>query len=201
MTVSVMHPAVRSYLQALDTAVRTLPRKERNDLVEQVTEHIDNALPPNASEADVLNVLDELGTPEDIAAAAGVQPVRARRGAREIFALIFLVLGVPPIIGWAVGVGLLIWSPLWSVRQKLLGILVWPGGFFGAFLFAFALPVRSSGVQTCNFDAAQFTQHCVTTGSSGPPGWVAPLVLIVLFAGPLVVASYLWRAAGRNSAP
>jgi len=195
-----MHPAVRSYLQALETAVRTLPRHEREDLVLQVMEHIDNALPPNAGEADVRNVLDELGSPEDIAAAAGVQPVRVRRGAREVFALILLVLGLPPFIGWVVGLGLLIWSPLWSARQKLLGVLVWPGGWFAVFIFGFAFPVGAGHATACSYRPGQSIPDCVTT-SSGPPGWVAPLVLIVLFTAPLLVAAYLWREAGRNSAP
>jgi len=195
-----MHPTVRSYLAALDDAVRPLPRQERDDLVASVMEHIDNALPPEPTEADVLNVLDELGSPEDIAAAAGVQPVRARRGAREVFALILLVLGLPPVIGWVVGLGLLIWSPLWSARQKLLGALVWPGGWFGAFLFAFAIPSGTSGTASCTFRSGQRAESVCVTMHSGPPGWVTGLIFVVFLVGPLLVASYLWREAGRHSA-
>jgi hypothetical protein len=73
-------------------------------------------------------VLDALGPPADIVAAARPDHVPARRGAREVLALLFVVTGLPPVLGWLVGVGLLLSSPLWSVRQKLLGVLVWPGG-------------------------------------------------------------------------
>lgn len=194
-----MHPTVRSYLNALDEAVRPLPRAERDDLVAQVMEHIDNALPDDPTDADVLNVLDELGTPADIAAAAGVEPVTARRGAREIFALILLVLGLPPVIGWVVGLGLLIWSPLWSARQKLLGALVWPGGIFGAFLVGLLLPVSSTNTASCGSTALQPSVESCVSVSSGPPAWVAPVVLAVVVIAPLVVAAYLWRAAGRRS--
>jgi hypothetical protein len=60
------------------------------------------------------------GSPEQLARnAVAVAP--ASRWRREVFALILLVTGLPPILGWLAGVGLL----LWSTRQKLLGILVW----------------------------------------------------------------------------
>jgi hypothetical protein len=41
-------------------------------------------------------------------------------------------------------VGLLLWSPLWTVRQKLLGILVWPGGY----ITWLGAPVTLSSLQT-----------------------------------------------------
>jgi hypothetical protein len=199
-----VHPLVEGYLRSLDGAAKVLPRRERDELVGQIRAHLDEALMPDASEADVRNVLDSLGTPWDIVAAAGGETPTVRRGAREIFALILLVTGgIPvPVIGWFVGLGLLISSPLWTPRQKWLGALVWPGGWFGL-LFLAAIPV-SSGSSTCGSSGPFLTpsnqtvvSHCATvhTYSFWP---YLPLTLLA-FGLPLAVAVYLWRAAGRRS--
>jgi hypothetical protein len=197
-----VHPLVAGYLRSLDGAAKVLPRRERDELVSEIRGHLDEALSPEASEADVRNVLDSLGPPWDIVAAAGGQQVTVRRGAREVFALLLLVTGLPPIIGWVVGLGLLIWSPLWTARQKWLGALVWPGGWLGAFI-AVSLPAGGGSSINCTGaaygSAANAAAACVTT-HTGPPAWVPALILGVVLALPILVASYLWRAAGRASA-
>jgi len=190
---------VDQYLRALDDAVRPLPRRERDELVMQVTEHIESALPSQPTEADVRNVLDGLGSPADIAAAAGVRAPVVRRGAREAFALVLLVTGLPPLIGWVIGLGLLLWSPLWSARQKLLGVLIWPGGWFIVFVFGLLMPTGSSSTVSCHSSPGQLGGIC-TTSHSGLPAWVPGLVLAVVFIAPVLVATYLWREAGRRSA-
>lgn len=199
------HRLVDDYLHSLDEAAKLLPRHDRDELVDQIRAHLDEAIGEDATEADVRNVLDALGDPRDIVAAAG--PVRApvRRGAREVFALLLLATGFPPAIGWIAGLILLIASPLWSVRQKWLGALVWPGGWFGAFLL-FTIPATSSGhVCTSNGPILEPSPavHTVTFAcSSGAsiPGWVALVLLVIAFCAPIAVAMYLWRAAGRRSA-
>jgi hypothetical protein len=200
-----VHPLVDGYLRSLDGAAKVLPRHERDEIVGAIRAHLDEALSPSATEADVRNVLDSLGTPWDIVAAAGGEQTTVRRGAREIFALILLVTGgLPvPVIGWFVGLGLLISSPLWTARQKWLGALVWPGGWFGV-LFLAAIPA-SSGSSTCGSGGTFLTPngqtvvaHCTTahTYSLWP---YLPLTLLT-FGLPVLVAVYLWRAAGRRSA-
>src|SRR3954447_5160083 len=128
-----MHPLVAGYLRSLEGAAKVLPRREREELVGEIRTHLDEAVPPGATEADVRNALDSLGAPWDIVVAAGGEKTTVRRGPREIFALLLLLTGgfPVPILGWFVGLGLLIWSPLWSARQKWLGALVWPGGLLG----------------------------------------------------------------------
>jgi hypothetical protein len=123
------HPLAEDYLRRLHHIARVLPRNERAELVAEIRDHLDSGLAPDATEADVRNLLDQLGPPDAVVAAARPERPPTRRGAREVFALILLVTGLPPILGWLAGVGLLLWSPLWSTRQKLLGILVWPGGY------------------------------------------------------------------------
>jgi hypothetical protein len=123
------HRLIDEYLHRLDRAARVLPRRDRAELLAEIRSHLDAGLPPQATEADIRNLLDELGPPDSIVAAARPDRRASRRGLRELFALLLLVLGLPPVVGWLAGVGLLLSSPLWSIRQKLLGILVWPGGY------------------------------------------------------------------------
>ena len=197
------HPLVDGYLRSLEGAAKVLPRRERDELIGQIRSHLDEALTPESSEADVRNVLDTLGTPWDIVAAAGGQTTTVRRGAREVFALLLLVTGLPPVLGWVVGLGLLIWSPLWTPRQKWLGALVWPGGWLGVLLLLTVSTSASGGTDCFGSSTPSTTpagtETCTTTGHAiGAWTWV-PL-LVVLIAAPFVVAGYLWRAAGRQSA-
>ncbi len=99
MTVT-MHPMGEEYLQRLGRAARVLPRGQREELLAEVRSHLEAGLPPDASEAEARNVLDALGSPADIVAAARPDHVPTRRGAREVLALLFLVTGLPPVLGW-----------------------------------------------------------------------------------------------------
>jgi hypothetical protein len=185
-----IHPLAAEYLRLLEQHARVLPRPERDELVTEIRDHMTSGLTPDSTEADVRNLLDALGSPADIVDAARPDHPPVRRGAREVFALILLVTGLPPILGWLTGVGLLLWSPLWTVRQKLLGILIWPGGY----IVWLAAPVTmQSG--TCGAPPGDPSDGCAI---SGPPLWYI-LTLAVLAAAPLVVAAYLYRAAGRRS--
>lgn len=199
---AIAHPLVEGYLRSLDGAAKVLPRRERDELVAEIRAHLDEAVPSGASEADVRNALDALGAPWDIVAAAGGEAKTVRRGAREVFALLLLVTGLPPLIGWVIGLGLLIWSPLWTARQKWLGALVWPGGWLGAFVLV-ATPIHTGSVVTCTGtalgSAVNAATSCVTT-HSGPPAWVPTLIVGVVLAVPIAVAIHLWQAAGRQSA-
>lgn len=174
MTVT-LHPLADQYLRRLERAARALPRGQREELLAEIRSHLELGLAPDASEAEARNLLDDLGSPADIVAAARPDHVPTRRGAREILALVFLVIGFPPVLGWLIGVVLLVSSPLWSTRQKLLGVLVWPGG--GATLLA-------------GFAVALF---------AALPSALSTVALIVFLLAPLVVTVYLYQAAGRHA--
>jgi len=196
------HRLVDDYLSSLDEAAKRLPRRDRDELVDQIRTHLDEAISEHSTEAEVRNILDALGDPNDIVAAAGPERSPVRRGPREVFALFLLVTGFPPFIGWLVGLGLLIWSPLWTARQKWLGALVWPGGLLGLLFWA-AVPVFSGAacVSGVPFDSSGgsrvVTTSCATTGHAMSL-WYLP-VLVLAFALPIAVGVYLWWAAGRRS--
>jgi uncharacterized membrane protein len=124
---------VADYLRRLDRAVAALPEARRTELSAEIRAHIDDALREAgaADEVTVRNVLDRLGTPEEIAAASGAPTdggtasSRRRAGALEIAALLVLGLGgVIPIIGWLVGVILVVASNVWVTRDKVIGLLL-----------------------------------------------------------------------------
>ena len=76
------HRLVREYLHALDSACAALPAVQARELREQIIAHLDEALPPGASDAEVTAELGKLGAPPTLAAeAAGPGP---RSGARRL---------------------------------------------------------------------------------------------------------------------
>jgi uncharacterized membrane protein len=72
------HRLVRDYLRELDAALATLPAAPARELRQQITAHLDEALPRGADDQDVAAALRRLGSPADLAAEAGAA-VPARR--------------------------------------------------------------------------------------------------------------------------
>jgi hypothetical protein len=71
------NPLVREYLAALDAAMSGLPAAHARELREQITAHLDDALPPDADDQVVAETLRRLGSPADLAAEAGAAPGHA----------------------------------------------------------------------------------------------------------------------------
>ncbi|CAN5255483.1 hypothetical protein BH20ACT22_BH20ACT22_18810 [soil metagenome] len=101
-----------------------------------------------ADQVQVRTVLDQLGDPEVIADEArqrfGI--TRARAGPLEGIAIALLLVGglIIPVAGWFVGAVLLLVSRVWTVRDKLIGTFILPGGLLlPAFLGLFAVGVNS----------------------------------------------------------
>ena len=116
------------YLQDLEAELHDLPANRRQELLDEVGEHIAAAragLDPE-TEAGVRTMLERLGDPADIAAEArerfGVQPPPPRPATPwlEVIALVLLVI---PFVGWVVGVVLVWLSRLWTTRDKLIGTI------------------------------------------------------------------------------
>jgi hypothetical protein len=87
--------------------------------------------------------------------------------------------------------GVLLVSRRWTLRDKVFGLLVWPGGLAVAVgLIAFS-PTR-----TCVYVDDSSGHHGQCTGTAIPAGVGIPL-LVLAIAGPLVTAVYLLRRARR----
>jgi hypothetical protein len=125
---------VSAYLKRLDAELADVPRARRREVVQEISQHIEEARAEltTQNEAEIRNVLDRLGDPAEIAAAARERSdVHVQKaGWQEIGALIMLLAGglILPVIGWFVGVVLLWISDAWETRDKLIGTLLVPGG-------------------------------------------------------------------------
>jgi uncharacterized membrane protein len=190
---------VEHYLHDLEEELRDLPPTRRRELLEEIREHIGEALAeiPEGEEAGVRNVLERVGEPAVIAEEArerfGIS--RAKPGIREILTLILLPLGgFLWIIGWAVGAILLATSTVWTSREKVIGLLVVPGGLLPAFLFGF----MSSG-KLCSQTISQ-GQVVSETCSGGMPVWLAWMILAVTVIGPIWTVFFLLSRMNRRVA-
>ena len=190
---------VERYLQDLDEELRDLPDARRRELLGEIREHIDSALAeaPGGDEADVRNVLERLGEPADIAEEArqrfGV--TRAKPGIRETLAIILLPIGgvIIPVLGWIVGAILLASSNVWTSREKVIGLLLFPGGL----LPAVALSLGAGRVcEAAGFDGQVVTESC----SGGMPIPLAYLLLAVLVLVPIGTTIFLASRLNRRAA-
>jgi hypothetical protein len=98
---------LHDYFRDLDSALSSLPRARRTQLVSEIREHVDAALteqPPRSS-AEMRNLLDRVGRPEDIAAAAleeePGQPRRPMRTGQKV-----LIASVSAFVLAGLGTGL-----------------------------------------------------------------------------------------------
>lgn len=117
------------------------------------------------------------------------------------------IIPIACLVVWPVGV-LLLWRSLhWTARDKLLGIVVLPGGLWPAWLIA-------TGVRTsCQSAGGQ----PIETGAPGCPAPLAyqithptsswafnhvfgPIVLILMVALPILAATYLEVRLARRTA-
>ncbi len=198
--------AVRQYLDDLRKATRDLPRDRQRELLAEIEEHLAETAPLGASETQVREALNRLGDPQQIAEAEHErhQSPKAQPGWVEWLTIPLLLvggiallgvgalLGAPwrialPGVGWLAGVLLLWLSKIWTVRDKLLGTLVVPGGL----LPVAYLTVTSVSVETCT-TGAQGIQHC--TGGISTPARIALITLwVVLLAAPLATGLHLGR--------
>jgi uncharacterized membrane protein len=119
---------VDDYLRRLEAAAAGLPPERRSELVDEIREHVDAALAEAGTddEAAVRNVLERLGSPEEIAAAAG-PPAAPERGRLELAALIVLSVSfILPVVGYLICARLVLASRVWDGRDKFLALIIPP---------------------------------------------------------------------------
>jgi metal-sulfur cluster biosynthetic enzyme len=190
--------AVDAYLRELDEELRDLPAARRRELLEEIREHIDSALAESRTSEDVevRNVLDRLGDPTEIAAEArerfGIR--RTKPGVREILVLILLPFGgFLWLVGWVVGAILLATSNAWTDREKVIGLLVVPGGLLPAAV------IGLMGGSSC-IEAIENGRVVSETCSGGMPMWLAYVILAVLVIGPIWTVFFLIGRMNRRAA-
>lgn len=193
MRTETQHPLVTRYLKDLDRALRDVPAEGRHEIVAEIKEHIAEAAIDRGGEMtenELRTILDHVGHPEAIAEDAreryGVQ--RRRGGAMEGIAIFSLLLGglVFPVVGWIFGVVLLWASDVWSIRDKILGTLVVPGGL--------AAPIALAGFAVAASGCVLPVAGCEPRET---PAFLSAIVLILIAIAPIGVAAYLGRKAFR----
>ncbi len=220
MTTPRVDSLVDDYLARLTTAAQSLPPERRVELLEGITEHLQAARAAGAAadEAAVRTLLDRLGEPEEIVAAAledglsspgsgayvprypaaGPHVASPPSLVLEACTLAMLTVGsLLPVLGWLVGVALLWSSKRWRPWEKLLGTLIFPGGGPGLLLlYGWGHAVRgcssSASVSLTSGAITTFGEPCNTAGPSSRV--LIPLVLLLLI-GPVLVAVFLWSRA------
>nr|NLI50559.1 hypothetical protein [Propionibacterium sp.] len=166
------HPLVEAYLERVHVAGTRLSARQLSAVVDEVHAHLDAALLPNPSDAEVRAALSDLGTPDQLVAAAALRedggPARSLPGhvvgrtvGREILALVLLVVGpflnlLPPLgmLTWVLGGVLFYTSTLWSRRDKA----------FGTFLVGIPLLVFGVGLA-----GLALSEDCVVPAGGGVP--------------------------------
>lgn len=183
---------VRDYLGRLEAAASPLPADRRAELVGEIRAHIELALAESerTDEATVRNVLERLGSPDEIIAAearldspsagvstasTGIAAASSPSVAVETIALVLLTVGalVLPFVGPILGLAFAWASTRWTTVQKrtatmiVIALLALP--------FLILVPMVASGEITAVFST------------------FGPLVVLVPLAG-VVAAIYLLAA-------
>ena len=193
-------PLVSDYLAHLSRVTVGLDPTARAELLEEVRQHISDA---RAAGDDIPAALTRLGSPEQIAQAAGL-PIRTsgRSRAQTAYDLgtVFLVVagaGCLSYIGWFIGVILLWIGPRWTLRDRLIGTLVPPFGASGFILLGNLTIMLNLGRTHCS----QVGQDIVCERTLLPNWLVVILVVVYLILGAATGGYLLFRAtrAGRGS--
>lgn len=152
MTMETPESVVADYLARLRKAATRLPEEDAHDLFIDMSEHLDAAIRPGASVAEIRNVLDRLGPPEALIPAAEGANERKWVETGALIGLVaaevlFILLPIA-IIAWLVGVVLLAYSSVWTLREKVIGFLALGSGFMAAWIVVVA-SLRVAG-PTCS---------------------------------------------------
>jgi uncharacterized membrane protein len=191
---------INGYLARLEAEAADLLQTERRELIDGVREHLAEARAamPDETDADLLNLLDRLGDPAELAAEERERlnlPTSepARVGLLEIGALV-----LTPLV-WPIGVIMLWTSSAWNARDKLIGTLVPPGGLFTSWtIFFIGLEAPAQGCSSGTVNG----HHLATTCSGGVNGIEAVLLgilLVLILLSPIITGIYLGLRLQRRT--
>jgi len=208
------HPLVTDFLARLQTeAALRLPADRADELVADLRGHLRESIATDATESDVRNAVDRIGTPTDLvddavgsALAYGGSPAPNPGNRREMAALAMLVLSV--IIAIAVpvaallliaGLILVLMSTRWRGSDKALASVVYTllgmptVVIVGLFAPMAAKSITCTGTNT-GAQAPSSAQVCTSTGS-GAPGLLLILAAVAYLAVHTYTAIRLYRRA------
>lgn len=169
---------VDDYLRRLEAAAAHLPPARRAELVAEIRDHVRDAIGEQglADDAAVLNVLERLGAPEEIVAAAEPPPTaQGRPRWIDVAAVLALVL---PFFGWFVGSVLVLISSAWSRRDKVIGLLL-----LLLPLLVLGLGVVATGTSGIDESLPPGQELPVGVQEEGPPDELGALGLFVVVCG------------------
>jgi hypothetical protein len=202
---------VGEYLGRLGSELEGVPESRREEILDEITNHIaeERGRLEDESDADLRNLLDRLGDPAEVAAAArGERSERARAGERRrvgagerrrVGAVEVLALLLTPFF-WPAGVILLWISPAWNRRDKLIGTLLPPGGYLPLLMLP-AVLLADGFTSTCGGLVDTYgSASSSCAGFATLPVWQQDLeqaavvaVVLILAVLPILTAIYLGR--------
>ncbi|WP_166354863.1 DUF1700 domain-containing protein [Phytoactinopolyspora limicola] len=206
---------VGRYLTELEAALAERAVADRDDILASVRDHIESALgDDDVSEADVAQVLTQLGDPLAIAAEAADPDVsdpldrgaRPRWSARWVPAAVIALIMISsvlwawflPLITLAAGIVLLWGSALWTPGEKLAGTVLLPApavAWWGLGIGSVAdemCVAESTGVEVGSGQAEQVDVVC----EGGTAVWesvVGTGLLVAAVLGGVMAAVLLYR--------
>lgn len=195
MTTSTLHPAATAYLRRVRREGRDLSKDRLSELLSDLEGHLAAAIPDSASDEQAAEVLERLGDPMQIVAAARpeITAPKQRRGAHEWAAIFLVLFGFFVLaVGWIVGVVLLWSSRAWTTGEKVIGTLVLPGGLFASLVLVL-IAAGSAHERKC-LSRGLTVVHCTSTASTGP-STIVSVVLILAALTPVATAVLLSRRA------
>jgi HAAS len=195
MSTRTLHQASAAYLRQVRREGRDLPGDRLAELLTDLEEHLSAAIPADASEEAAREVLGRFGDPREIVEAERPELIvsRQRRGTREWMAIFLLLFGFIAVgVGWIVGVVLLWSSRAWTTKDKLIGMLVLPGGLF-ATVVLLVLALGRASKEKC-VHLGTILVHCTRVISNGP-STIGSIGLVLLALTPIATGLYLARRA------
>jgi uncharacterized membrane protein len=198
MTTTARHPLVEGYLKRLRADAAALPVDQAHELLADIEEHLRAALPHDATETQVRNVLERLGAPEDLVAAASGDPETPAPGPRSfaspsgaiaclVIAEVLFILFPIAIAVWIIGLVMLGRATVWTEREKGWGFLALGTGFPAITMAALAGTMVTT---TCESWASSDGSSGTTCGGTN---WVA-IVAWTLTLGYLALQAFTaWR--------
>ena len=198
MTTAARRPLVEDYLTRLRTEAARLPADQARELVADIDEHLQSALSHDASEAQVRNVLERLGTPRELVTEAGDAPETPARGWRSLASptgaiaclviaeLSFFTLVLAWAI-WVVGLVMMARTPVWTYREKWLGFIGLGSGLPAVSVLFFA------GSFTASSCTQVFEKGRLVQDTCAGVNWVAVVAWTVTLGYLALQAFTIWR--------